>query len=79
MPQYIQLPNGAYFEVKEGETPEDALIEAASRYPALFKQAEPEAPKEDKQGFMAGIRSGIENLKGDVGALGGGLGIEGGE
>jgi hypothetical protein len=28
---------------------------------------------------MAGIRSGIENLKGDVGALGAGLGIEGGE
>jgi hypothetical protein len=36
-------------------------------------------PAEDKQGFMAGIRSGIENLKGDVGALGAGLGIEGGE
>jgi uncharacterized protein YeaC (DUF1315 family) len=36
-------------------------------------------PTEDKQGFMAGIRSGIENLKGDVGALGAGLGIEGGE
>jgi hypothetical protein len=28
---------------------------------------------------MAGVRSGIENLKGDVGALGAGLGIEGGE
>ena len=69
MPQYIQLPNGAYFEVKEGETPEDALIEAASRYPALFKQAEPEAPKAEGSWLGDVARSFGLGATGATGAL----------
>lgn len=79
MPQYIQLPDGSYLELKPGQSPEEGVKAAFRLYPESFSTPEPQAPVEDKQGFMAGIRSGIENLKGDVGALGAGLGIEGGE
>ena len=79
MPQYIQLPDGSYLELKPGQSPEEGIKAAFRLYPESFSTPEPQAPVADKQGFMAGIRSGIENLKGDVGALGAGLGIEGGE
>jgi hypothetical protein len=80
MAQYIQLPNGTYVQLREGQSPDEGMLEALDVFPEAFglSKAAP-APVADKQGFMAGIRSGIENLKGDVGALGAGLGIEGGE
>jgi hypothetical protein len=37
------------------------------------------APKEPETGFIAGIRSGYERLKGDVGAIGATAGVEGAE
>jgi HAMP domain-containing protein len=82
MPQYIKLPNGSFLELAKGQRIEEALAKASEAYPDAFVAAQepaPPAPAADRQGFMAGIRSGIENLKGDVGALGAGLGIEGGE
>jgi len=41
--------------------------------------AAPAAPKEPETGFIAGIRSGYERLKGDVGAIGATAGVEGAE
>jgi hypothetical protein len=79
MPQFLPLPDGSSLKLREGESPQAGWARAFESYPEAFGFEKPQAPVEDKQGFMAGIRSGIENLKGDVGALGAGLGIEGGE
>ena len=71
MPQYIQLPNGAYFEVKKGERPEDALVAAASMYPEVFKQEAPppEQPKEQGSYFGDLGRSFASGAVGATGAL----------
>jgi hypothetical protein len=79
MPQFLPLPDGSSLKLREGESPQAGWARAFEAYPEAFGFDKPQAPVEDTQGFMAGIRSGIENLKGDVGALGAGLGIEGGE
>lgn len=79
MPQFLPLPDGSSLKLREGESPQAGWARAFEMYPEAFGFSKEEAPVEDKRGFMAGIRSGIENLKGDVGALGAGLGIEGGE
>jgi hypothetical protein len=36
MPQYIQLPDGGYFPLKEGEKPEDAWMAAFEKHPKAF-------------------------------------------
>jgi hypothetical protein len=36
MPQFIQLPDGGYFPLKEGEKPEDAWLAAFEKYPKAF-------------------------------------------
>jgi hypothetical protein len=36
MPQYIQLPDGGYFPLKEGEKPEDAWAAAFEKHPQAF-------------------------------------------
>jgi hypothetical protein len=36
MPQFIQLPDGGYFPLKEGEKPEDAWMAAFEKYPKAF-------------------------------------------
>jgi hypothetical protein len=79
MPQFLPLPDGSSLKLREGESPQAGWARAFESYPEAFGFDKPQAPVEDRQGFMAGVRSGIENLKGDVGALGAGLGIEGGE
>lgn len=74
----FQMPDGrvARFEVPEGTTPEQAQRmmeqEASTLAPPVTKPA-PET------GFMAGLKSGVERLKGDVGAIGAAAGVEGAE
>ena len=64
MAQYIQLPNGAYFQLKEGETPEQAILAAASQYPEAFEtQQAPAAPAAGpKEGIGAALRGGAERF-----------------
>ncbi len=76
MAQYLPLPDGSSVEIPEGMSIPEAAARARQKFPEAF------APKEEVKppgsGFTAGFKSGIESLKGDIGALGAGLGFEGG-
>lgn len=79
MANYLPLPDGRYFELPEGVTDSrQAVSLAMQRFPELYRLSAPEAVAEPETGFIAGVKSGFENLKGDIGAIGAGLGIEGG-
>jgi hypothetical protein len=79
MANYLPLPDGRYFELPEGVTDSrQAVSLAMQRFPELYQLSAPEAVAEPETGFIAGVKSGFENLKGDIGAIGAGLGIEGG-
>jgi hypothetical protein len=67
MAQNIQLPDGTFFPMKEGETPEQALMAAASLYPDAFAQKKAEAAPQS--GGIAALKSGVSSLKGDIAAL----------
>lgn len=76
MPQYVQLPDGGYFPLKEGEDPQSALREAEKLYPqafGIFKKKEEAAPP--KSGFLPAAKAGIASLKGDIAALAGRTGL----
>jgi hypothetical protein len=75
----FQMPDGRIgrFEVPEGTAPDQA-VSLIEQY-LSGQQKEPVAPKEPETGFIAGIRSGYERLKGDVGAIGATAGVEGAE
>ena len=76
MAQYLPLPDGSSIEIPEGMSIEEAAAKAKQQFPEAF--APREAAAEPETGFIAGVKSGYENLKGDIGAIGAGLGIEGG-
>jgi hypothetical protein len=76
MAQYLPLPDGSSIEIPEGMSIEEAAAKAKQQFPEAF--APREAAAEPETGFIAGVKSGFENLKGDIGAIGAGLGIEGG-
>jgi hypothetical protein len=79
MANYLPLPDGRYFELPEGVTDSrQAVSLAMQRFPELYQLSAPEAVAEPETGFIAGVKSGFENLKGDIGAIGAGIGIEGG-
>lgn len=76
MPQYVQLPDGGYFPLKEGEDPQSALREAEKLYPqafGIFKKKEEVAPPQS--GFLPAAKAGIASLKGDIAALAGRTGL----
>ena len=76
MPQYVQLPDGGFFPLKEGEDPSSALREAEKLYPQAFgitKKKEEVAPP--KSGFTAATKAGLASLKSDVAALAGRTGL----
>jgi len=68
MAQNIQLPDGTYFPMKEGETPEQALMAAASRYPEAFAP-KPAAGAGPKSGGIAALKAGASSLKSDIATL----------
>jgi hypothetical protein len=76
MPQYVQLPDGGFFPLKEGEDPNSALREAEKLYPQAFgitqKKETVAAPQ---SGFKAATKAGLASLKGDVAALAGRTGL----
>jgi len=61
MPQFIQLPDGGYFPLKEGEKPEDAWLAAFEKHPKAFglSPVEVQAPKLPEVAPKTGIGSAV--------------------
>jgi hypothetical protein len=76
MAERIQLPNGAFFPVKEGESKEQALAVAQQMYPDAFQKAQPAGPKQDTTGGKAAFSAGLTRLGGQTELLKGKLGIQ---
>ena len=76
MAQTIQLPNGAFFPLKEGETKEQALAVAQQMYPDAFRAPEEAKPKQDTSGLKAAASAGATRLGGEFELLKGKLGIK---
>ena len=76
MAERIQLPNGAFFPVKEGESREQALSVAQQMYPDAFQKAQPAGPKQDTSGFKAAASAGATRLGGEFELLKGKLGLK---
>lgn len=68
MAQKVQLPDGTFFPMKEGETPEQALMVAASVYPDAFAPQRPAAAG-PQSGGIAALKSGVSELKSDIATL----------
>lgn len=77
MAQYLPLPNGKYFEIREGETPEQALSAAMAQYPEAFGRGKQATGPRQQTGLMADFagaganlmnigRTGIAALTGDT-------------
>lgn len=78
MANYVQLPNGAYYEAKEGQTYEQAIREAYAKYPEAFGRATTTSPEEaPRGGFTPAFRAGVESLKGEAALTAGKLGLMG--
>jgi hypothetical protein len=76
MAERIQLPNGAFFPLKEGESKEQALAVAQQMYPDAFQKAQPAGPKQDTSGFKAALSAGATRLGGEFELLKGKLGVK---
>ena len=72
----IQLPNGAFFPVKEGESKEQALAVAKQMYPDAFAAPVADKPKQDTSGFKAAASAGATRLGGEFELLKGKLGLK---
>jgi hypothetical protein len=76
MAKYVQLPNGAYYEAKEGQTYEEAIREAYAKYPQAFGRTAEVSPEEGPRGgFTPALRAGVESLKGEAALTAGKLGL----
>lgn len=69
MAQTIQLPNGAFFPVKAGESKEQALAVAQQMYPDAFAPPKAEAPQRGGSGLGDIARSFASSALGATGAL----------
>ncbi len=77
MPQAVQLPNGSWFPLKEGEDPREALAEASKLYPDAFgTKPKEEGPKKDTKGLKAAAAAGFERLGGEYELLKGKAGFK---
>jgi hypothetical protein len=75
MAERIQLPNGAFFPVKEGESREQALSIAQQMYPDAFQKAQPAGPKQDTTGLKAAASASTSRLKGQAALTAAKLGV----
>jgi hypothetical protein len=76
MAQAVQLPDGRYFPIKEGERPEDAYRAAMQLYPDAFEIKQPEPPKPEAEGgFFPALKAGYSALKSDIAGLAGRSGL----
>jgi hypothetical protein len=76
MAKSVQLPDGSWFPLKEGEDPRAALSEAAKLYPDAFGRREEPAPKQDTSGLKAAFSAGATRLGGEFELLKGKAGIK---
>jgi hypothetical protein len=76
MADKIQLPNGAFFPVKDGESKEQALAVAKQMYPDAFAPPVAAGPKQDTTGGAAAFSAGLTRLGGQAELLKGKLGIK---
>ena len=77
MAKSVQLPDGSWFPLKEGEDPRAALSEAAKLYPDAFgRRDEEEKPKQDTSGLKAAASAGFTRLGGEFELLKGKAGIK---
>jgi hypothetical protein len=76
MAKSVQLPDGSWFPLREGEDPRAALSEAAKLYPDAFGRREEPKPKQDTSGFKAAASAGFTRLGGQAELLKGKLGIK---
>jgi hypothetical protein len=65
MAKYLTLPDGSSFEMKEGQTPADAMQAAIRLYPDAFGFGA-EKPRQDTSGLKAAASAGLERLKGQT-------------
>ena len=76
MAQAVQLPDGSYFPVKEGERPSEAYRAAMQLYPDAFAPKQQEQPKpEPEGGFLPSLKSTYSALKSDTAGLLGRTGL----
>ena len=76
MAQAVQLPDGRYFPIRQGERPEDAYRAAMQLYPDAFEIKQPEPPKPEAEGgFFPALKAGYSALKADVAGLAGRAGL----
>jgi hypothetical protein len=73
MPNYVQLPNGGLFEVREGESPHQAFLKAQQQYPELFPELTPS--KQPQGGFGAAFSAGLSRLGGEAALTAGKVGL----
>jgi hypothetical protein len=76
MAKSVQLPDGSWFPLKEGEDPRAALSEAAKLHPDAFGRREEPKPKQDTSGFKAALSAGATRLGGEFELLKGKAGIK---
>jgi len=76
MAQSVQLPDGSWFPLKEGEDPRAALQEASKLYPDAFGRREEAKPKQDTTGLKAAASAGATRLGGEFELLKGKLGVK---
>ena len=75
MANYLPLPDGTFYPVEEGKSPQEAWQAAMQKYPEAFASKEPTA--QPQEGFTAALKSGYSGLKGDIAALAGRTGLMG--
>lgn len=62
MPQYLELPNGSYLELKEGQTAQEGMAVARQLYPDAFGIKPQETVKPQKGGIAGALGLGAESL-----------------
>ena len=76
MAKSVQLPDGSWFPLKDGEDPREAVLEARKLYPEAFGvKKEEEKPSRDTSGFKAAASAGLERLKGEAALTAGKAGL----
>jgi predicted transcriptional regulator len=76
MVQAVQLPDGRYFPIKDGERPEEAYRVAMQLHPEAFAQKQPAQPQPEAEGgFFPALKAGYSALKSDIAGLAGRSGL----
>ena len=75
MPDYLRLPNGSLFPIKDGESDQEARLAALEKYPEAFGLTPSTPISQAESGFLPALKAGVAGLKSDVAALAGRTGL----